>query len=759
MALTVDQLYELILNRPADPGGKSFWSDYTKGGPTRGVDPEELDAFIAGAQNAGERISSTGTQQVLGLLTGTAPVQQPQPETAAEAVSPPPPPSPRYTNFEVIEAPVADVDQGNYQEGPKYFATDSQTGERVELLKASEYPVGKGPEGTEWLARRAGGQFDSNGKQYLPFEALDANGNLVGTWNMQKNEPSDFQRIGTAIAVAVAASVMGPAVGTALGLSGTAATVVGNAIVSGATTGVITGDAEKAALAALTSAAGSYVSDSGIISDTLADLGLEDVADFLDTNLVTKNVTNSINEGTVSSLFDDVTNTITTIGNKVGATTVADTITAATTGMLTTGVDKGTVEVTGTRGTTTTTGDVATGAATGLTTTGTDKGTVEVTGDRGTTTTTTGDVVTGGLLTGATTLAGRADTGTVTDKGTVEVVGNRGTTPTTGDVVTGAVLPAVVPPPGSGPLVSTNTGSQPAPDAPPTSVLTNLLGLLSGTDLLSNLANAGIDYTTLSELENMTAGKADEVRRAFEGAAKDVQFTPYTVTTGAGSVAFGTGEGRGEPTLTVSASPEYQALRQQALQQAGTTLGAINPADSAQSLYDRARALSAPTEQRQQEQLLSTLGARGLLGIGRNMPTVGGTTTAVNPYVESLLSAQRTADANLALQSQQYGTQEAMRQQQLAQGLLGMGQGIDIAAERTLTPSLQFGSTLASNQQMNANRGLQALETGQKLATAYDLANLDARTQLLKAQAEAAKGVTNTVVPKVFDLFSNWLTG
>ena len=649
-----------------------------------------------------------------------------------------------------------DVDQGVAAQSD-FNVVNPRTGQLENVTPASEFIPGA--PANQFVVSSGKEVFEEGGKRYQPVDlvTVGADGSVTpsGMFNIEKNELSDFNRIGTAVATAVAAAAMGPAAGAALGLSGTAATVVGNAIVNGTITGVITGDAEKAAIAAITAAAGSYVAQSGIISDTLSSLGLEDVADFLDTNLVTKNVADSVNNGTVSSVVDSATNTITTIGTKVGANTIADTITAAASGLLTPkDVSPGVQEVTQTAtkpAAEVSTGDVVSGVVAGaLTPTDLPGGGQEVV-QTGTKPATTG-TVTDGLLTAGGNIAVQELPGDVTEITQTET---KPKTPTEEGLDT---LPIVVPPPGSGPLLSTNTGTQPAGDAPATPSLTNLLGLLSGTSLLSNLANAGIDYTMLSELENMTAGKADEVRRAFEGAAKDVQFTPYTVTTGAGSSTFGT-DAQGRPTATVTASPDYQGVRSQALQQAGTTLGAINPADSAQSLYDRARALSAPTEQRQQEQLLSTLGARGLLGIGRNLPTVGGTTAAVNPYVESLLSAQRTADANLALQSQQYGTQEAMRQQQLAQGLLGMGQGIDIAAERTLAPSLQFGQQTATTAGASADRALRATQLGETLATTYDLANLDARTQLLKAQAEAAKGVTNTVVPKVFDLFSNWLTG
>jgi len=75
---------------------------------------------------------------------------------------------------------------------------------------------------------------------------------------------------------------------------------------------------------------------------------------------------------------------------------------------------------------------------------------------------------------------------------------------------------------------------------------------------------------------------------------------------------------------------------------------------------------------------LAGLQQRGLTGFGQNLPTVGGGVRTVNPLFESLLSAQETARAQQALQAQQLGTQEALRQQQLAAGLQGQAQNIDI---------------------------------------------------------------------------------
>ena len=47
---TIEQLYENVLNRPADPSGLQFWQNYarTRGGP--GVDLEDIAAFVKAAQ-------------------------------------------------------------------------------------------------------------------------------------------------------------------------------------------------------------------------------------------------------------------------------------------------------------------------------------------------------------------------------------------------------------------------------------------------------------------------------------------------------------------------------------------------------------------------------------------------------------------------------------------------------------------------------------------------------------------------------------
>jgi hypothetical protein len=127
--------------------------------------------------------------------------------------------------------------------------------------------------------------------------------------------------------------------------------------------------------------------------------------------------------------------------------------------------------------------------------------------------------------------------------------------------------------------------------------------------------------------------------------------------------------------------------------------------------------------------------------MSQNLPTVGGTTAGVNPYLESLLSAQRTAQANTALQAQQFGTQEATRQAALAQNLISTGQGIDTAAMGTLTQGSELGRLAASTEQTNAQRLLDATLKGQGIRLGYENIGLQARAQGLMGAAGAGRGL------------------
>ena len=226
--------------------------------------------------------------------------------------------------------------------------------------------------------------------------------------------------------------------------------------------------------------------------------------------------------------------------------------------------------------------------------------------------------------------------------------------------------------------------------------------------LLQGLLNRGISYETAERVANdfRKEGQALQTAATQAGAQAAVPFTPYTVTSG-----FGTGT-VGPTGATSTMAPEYAGIREQALGQAAQTLGAINPAQASQTLFGQLEGLAGPARQREQEQLLSRLGASGLLGIGRNLPTVGGGIAGVNPYIESLLSAQGTQQAQNALAATQFGTQEAQRQQALSQSLLGMGTGLDAIGLEQLSQAGNLGQLPLSAQQLNAQRQLEATLTG-----------------------------------------------
>ena len=163
---------------------------------------------------------------------------------------------------------------------------------------------------------------------------------------------------------------------------------------------------------------------------------------------------------------------------------------------------------------------------------------------------------------------------------------------------------------------------------------------------------------------------------------------------------------------------------------AGTTLGTIDPANAARSLFERSEALAGPARERETSALLSSLGAKGLLGFGQNLPTVGGTVAGVNPFVESLLSAQRTAQATAALEAEKFGTTEAQRQADLVNALIGTGRDIDTEAARTLGLGKALGEAALGAEQTSARNLLEATLKGQALRLPYDqralLAEIDA---------------------------------
>ena len=276
-----------------------------------------------------------------------------------------------------------------------------------------------------------------------------------------------------------------------------------------------------------------------------------------------------------------------------------------------------------------------------------------------------------------------------------------------------------------------------------------LLGSAAQGIVSNNAAEA--NAAALRNLGAQTAAQANAI-----GAAANVPFTPYTVTSGLGTSTV-------SPTgATTTAAGPYAALQQQALGLAGTALGAINPAQASQTLFGQLEGLQGPARQREQEALLSRLGARGLLGIGQNVPTVGGGMGAVNPYMESLLSAQATQQAQNALAAQQFGTQEAGRQQAIAQALQSQGLQVDQQTLQQLQLAGQQGLGLQQLALTGAGRQAEAGLRGLGLQTSLNLGAADidaARRQQIAQAVNQQIGSLGTNVGGALTGAGNLLTG
>lgn len=556
--------------------------------------------------------------------------------------------------------------------------------------------------------QRWGKDLSVDGQADYGINFVDGQAVMVPIW---KDTATDVGPLATiaAVGLSLAFPGAGAAIGSTLAPTASAAVqaAVGSAALAGVSTGVITGDMDKALIAAALAGGGSYLNASGTLGEAFDSLGL---GDFKDTVGIQGGVPTA-GGGATGMLAEDA------------AFIAADAAQLAQQGLSPEQISQ-TLLSTGANP------DIARLAA-NLATTGSDATSIANTlsgmgggVSGGLFSATPADLAAAGITTGGTSVPALTSaqiaqlaSGTVAGNTLTEQLANLGITgggaATAGGLLNNAAKTA-----------ATQTLAEQA------------------RGLLTNVAGAGIDYAALQQIgkEATALGREAEARATAAGAAANVPFTPYTVTSGAGSTAFGVDPVTGRPTATVTAAQPYADLRTQALTTAGTTLGAINPAAAAESLFQRSEALAAPARERETEQLLSTLGARGLLGVSRNLPTVGGTTAGVNPYLESLLSAQRSAQAQTALQAQQFGTQEAQRQAALAQGLISTGQGIDTAAMGTLTQGANLGSLATAADQTSAGRLLEATLAGQRLRLPYETIGLDARQRGILGIRDVAKG-------------------
>ena len=552
--------------------------------------------------------------------------------------------------------------------------------------------------------QRWGKDVSVDGQADYGINFVDGQAVMVPIWKDTKTDVGPLATI-AAVGLSLAFPGAGAAIGSYLAPTASAAVqaAVGSAALAGVSTGAITGDMDKALIAAALAGGGSYLNASGTLGEAFDSLGLGDFKDTFgiqggvptanaglladDAAFIAENAKLLSETGIPSSqiaqtlIGEGINPDIARLASNLAAAGTDSVSIANTLSGMGGGISGGLFSAT-----------PADLAAAGITTSG--SSVPALTGDQ----------------------IAQLASGSVAGNTLAEQLANLGIT-------------------GGGAAAAGGLLDKAAADAAKSTLAEQAKGLLSGSTL-TNLLGAGIDYAALQQIgkEATALGREAEARATAAGAAANVPFTPYTVTSGAGSTAFGVDPITGRPTATVTPSAEYGALRTQALGAAGTALGAINPANAAQSLFSRAEALAGPARERETEQLLSSLGARGLLGVSRNLPTVGGTTAGVNPYLESLLSAQRTAQATAALEAEKFGTTEAQRQAALANALIGTGRDIDTEAARTLGLGQSLGETALSAEQVNARNLLDATLKGQALRLPYD-------QQALLAEIDAILGV------------------
>ena len=255
---------------------------------------------------------------------------------------------------------------------------------------------------------------------------------------------------------------------------------------------------------------------------------------------------------------------------------------------------------------------------------------------------------------------------------------------------------------------------------------------------IKELAGAGFDIAAINKIADeykKQGAKTYEEALRLGREAGITDFKPYTVTTG-----LGTGRITPEEAFA-EVGAGYAPIREAALGAAEgmiTGLPTTREEATAQQLA-ATRALTEPLRQREQERMLGTLAQRGLLGYGQTMPTVGGE-RRVSPLAESILSSQEIARSQEALAAQQFGLTEAQRQANLAAGLTGEARAIDTAALQPFEQARMLSGTRTDLAQQTAGRAAEAGLAGLRLQQQYDVDALRAQAGALSKIAEAGRG-------------------
>ena len=270
---------------------------------------------------------------------------------------------------------------------------------------------------------------------------------------------------------------------------------------------------------------------------------------------------------------------------------------------------------------------------------------------------------------------------------------------------------------------------------------TNILEGIGGKDNAGNTAAAlGLGTAGLALAEKGYSDIGDIGREAYEGLAGEqglaqelrgmMEFQPYTVTSSTGG-QFGMMQdpATGQMSYQLTASPEEQALQQQALTDASMFFGqaAAPIAQREQDVYNRMRSVMSPEEERQRLALEQRMAAQGRTGV--RTAQFGGT-----PEQLALAKAQEEARNSAMLNAMQFAGQEQQRQAQLGTGMLAAG----YVPQAQLLGALQPGMSAAERQRQAMSE--QAKSYGQTYTT-----GLEALLQSGLGQASLAGGFGSSI--------------
>ena len=275
-----------------------------------------------------------------------------------------------------------------------------------------------------------------------------------------------------------------------------------------------------------------------------------------------------------------------------------------------------------------------------------------------------------------------------------------------------------------------------------TNFLTDFLKGLGGEGgtAANSAAALGLGTAGLALAEKGYSDIGDIGREAYEGLAGEqglaqelrgmMEFQPYTVTSATGG-QFGMAQdpATGQMSYQLAASPEEQALQQQALTDASMFFGqaAAPIAQREQDVYNRMRAVMSPEEERQRLALEQRMAAQGRTGV--RTAQFGGT-----PEQLALAQAQSEAQNQAMLGAMQFAGQEQQRQSQLGTGMLAAG----YVPQAQLLNALQPGMSASERQRQAMSE--QAKSYGQTYTT-----GLEALLQSGLGQASLAGGFGSSI--------------